>query len=770
MELIKELYHANLFPLIRHEPLPVYRYLTSVDPRPTTRPQKYQILGALAKKIMYKEKIPVVSDGEELRSLSSQISTLTGYNHKIPGAGEFDINLEKNGHSDVDIESFDEYRVLVNRLADIALTIFSKEYYKFHPAAPYVLRDEPYFDAELIAKTGIIDSKKYYRGLHRFNDLPVFALNRETQLRSNKNLLHEIFGLKKRFDLGARARGSKSEIDVYDPPKEFIEYVNSHLRGKAAEVKGYPGPRVWKIEEITWEYRAKDITPGSKESPIDYLYRTYGITQLDENQPLVKYEVGYQRNVQYHVPEVLSVGHTFRDLERRVPSWQRPQVWSIIHPNCKNQLQKIYSVMHLIDIALRGNIPEVYPKFVEISLKPVNIESYVLSPAELTLKFGNKSITINSPYNVGFYRKYSKRKINFANPVGPIKALIYTKIKTQKITPFLDELAVEFKLRNNTEMSYDLCSNEDFENLDFSGYDVFITISDSSKEEEIYTTCKKKIQNTSTIVHQHITEENANSSSIMALIMELTLKLGGDPWLLPDHEKIRTVVGIYSYFNPFSGKGAVIAIAMDSNGEMLKQFDPIEPESFMELVTELVELNKKRANVFYMFSFDRFGLIEPFIESLRDVSNIEYCITEINNQDYFRFFKTWIPRKAPRFGKTSPEIVTSPYEAYEEAPQGVAVKSDSDTFFLLTGRTIQKDAIKRGCPTPIKLVIKDKRGNIWNSNILVKIMFELCMMGRASGHMTRFPVPLYYLHSYANYYSNFGVPTNAETKQRIFYI
>lgn|GEM_PF-1167734 len=764
------MYHANLFPLIRHEPLPVYRYLTYVDPRPITRPQKYQILGALAKRIMYKEKIPVVSDGEELISLSSQISTLSGYHHKIPGAGEFNINLKKNGDSEVSIESFDEYGVLVNRLADIALTIFSKEYYKFHPAAPYVLRDEPYFDAELIGKTGIIDSKKYYRGLHRFNDLPVFAVNRETQLRSNKNLLCEIFSLKKRFELIAQARGSKSTIDVYNPSKEFIEFVNSHLRGKAADVKGYPGPRVRKIEEITWEYRAKDTTPGSKGSPLDYLQKTYGITELDENQPLVKYEVGYQRNIQYHVPEVLSIGHTFRDLERRVPSWQRPQVWSIIHPNCKNQLHKIYSVMHLIDTSLRRNIPGIYPKYVEISIKPLNIESYVSPSTELTIKFGNKNITMNSPYNIEFYRKYSKKKINFANPVGPINVLVYTKIKTEKITPFLDELAEEFKLRNNTAMSYDLCSNEDFENMDFGGYDVFITISGGSKGEEIYTTCKKKIQNTSTIVHQHITEDHANASSIMALIMELTLKLGGDPWLLPDHKNIRTIVGIYSYLNPLSGKGAIMAIAIDSNGKMLWQFDPIEPESFTELVKKLVQLNQERHNVFYMFSFDRFGLLESFTEALNGISNIEYCITEINNQDYFRFFETWIPRKAPRFGKSSPEIIASPYEAYERAPQGSAVKSDSDTFFLLTGRTIQKDAVKRGCPTPIKFVIKDRRGKIWDSDILVKLVFELCMMGRASGHMTRFPVPLYYLHSYAYYYSNFGVPSDATTKQRLFYV
>lgn len=759
------MYHANLFPLIRHEPLPVYRYLTSVDPRPTTRPQNYQILGALAKRIMYKEKIPVVSDGEELISLSSQISTLSGYTHNIPGAGKFNINLEKKSDSEVSIQFFDEYRVLVNRLADIALTIFSKEYYKFHPAAPYVLRDEPYFDAELIDKTGIIDSKKYYRGLHKFNDLPVFAVNRETQLRSNKNLLCEIFSLKKRFELG-----TKTEIDAYNPPKEFVEYVNSHLRGKAADVKGYPGPRVRKIEEITWKYRAKDTTPGSKDSPIDYLHKTYGLIELDENQPLVKYEVGYQRNIQYHVPEVLSIGHTFSDLERRVPSWQRPQVWSIIHPNCKNQLHKIYSVMHLIDMSLRSNIPEVYPKFVEISLKPLNIESYVSPPVDLTLKFGNKDIAINSPYNVAFYRKYSKKKIHFANPVGPINALVYTKIKTEKITPFLDELAGEFKLRNNTEMTYNLCSNEDFENIDFKGYDVFITINNNSKGEEIYTTCKKKIQNTSIIVHQHITEDHANASSIMALIMELTLKLGGDPWLLPDHEKIRGIVGIYSYLNPLSGKGAILAIAMDNNGKLLRQFDPIEPESFMELVKELIELNQERHNVFYMFSFDRFGLLEKFSETLKGVSNIEYCITEINNQDYFRFFETWVPRKAPRFGKTITKIVAPPYEAYELAPQGASVKSDSNTYFLLTGRTIQKDAIKRGCPTPIKFVIKEKRGNIWNPDILVNLVFELCMMGRASGHMTRFPAPLYYLHSYAYYYSNFGVPSDAKTKQRLFYI
>jgi hypothetical protein len=758
------MYHANLFPLIKHEPLPVYRYAVSTNPQPANKPQLYQILGIVAKKIMYQEKKPVVSIGQEIVSLSSPILTLKGHIAEVPQVGKFRVDIDNSGSSVIGIDQFDEYKHLVNRLADIALTVFSNEYYKFHPAAPYVLRDEPYFDLDLIERIGIIDSKKYYRGLHNFNNQPVLVLNRETQLRSNKNLLHEMKSLKRNFELL-----HKTTIDFYNPTKEFVDYVNYLLVGKVADVQGYPGPSVRKIKQITWAYRAKDVTPGSTKPHIEYLRETYGITGLDPSQPLLVYEIEEKKRIQYHVPEVLSVGHTFQDLEKLIPPWQRTQVWGIIHPDCKNQLQKIYGVLLEIDETLRNYLPEVYPTLVEISTDAMDVSSLVSQPTELELEFGNRSIAVKPPYDEMFYHGYTNKKISFARSVGPVNALVCVRNKSLRIEAFLTALAKEFRLRNNSDLIFHY-GTLDFEKTDYSEYQIIITIGDDNDEEESYKKCKELIQNKLGVIHQHITEEHADEDSIMAIVMELNLKLGGDPWLLPEQANIPCVAGIHSYVNPYLEKEAIFTIALSGNGKLLKQFDPIEPSRFEELARELAQLNREKHRILYLFSFDRFGILERLKNILGQIDDIEYSIVEIDDQDYLRFFETWLPKKAPRFGKAATEIVRAPIEAYECAPQGVALKSDEGTFFLLTGRTIEKDMTRRGCPTPIKFTIKEKRGHGWDNSEVVKYVFALCMMGRASGHMTRFPAPLYYLQSYAYYYNSFGVPMDERIKQRIFYI
>jgi hypothetical protein len=272
------------------------------------------------------------------------------------------------------------------------------------------------------------------------------------------------------------------------------------------------------------------------------------------------------------------------------------------------------------------------------------------------------------------------------------------------------------------------------------------------------------------VVHQHVTEEHADERSVMAMVMELNLKLGGDPWLLPEQEDIPCVVGIHSYLNPESAKEAIFVIAQNGRGALLKQFEPIEPGVFEEMARVLAQLNKDKRRVLYLVSFDRFGILEGLRNVLGEVDDIEYCIVEIDEQKYLRFFQTWLPKRAPRFGRTTIEIARSPVEAYERAPQGVSLKSDENTFFLLTGKTIEKDALKRGCPEPIKLTVQQRKGSGWNTTDIVNYVFALCMMGRASGHMTTFPSPLYYLQSYAYYFNNFGVPKDDRIKQRVFYI
>src|SRR2546426_5529944 len=194
------MYHANVFPIVRSEPIPVYTYQATIDPAPVNRPQTYQILGGLAKRLTKSERIPVIQNQLAVQSMQGSISSLTGYSYEIPEVGKFQVNLVESERREVTVQQFDNYSRLVNRLVDMALTLFSEDYYKFHPDAPYILRDEPYFDQDLISKTGIIDSKRYYRGVHVFNNLPSFVLNRETELRSHGNLLSEIRSLKGHFE------------------------------------------------------------------------------------------------------------------------------------------------------------------------------------------------------------------------------------------------------------------------------------------------------------------------------------------------------------------------------------------------------------------------------------------------------------------------------------------------------------------------------------------------------------------------------------------
>ncbi len=758
------MYHANLFPLVRHEPLPIYRYQPRIDPQPTNKPQLYQVLNTLAKQTIYEEKTPVVSIQGNLVSLGSPIKRLDKHVVEIPEVEKFSLQLEEIGKSTVATDHFDEYKLLVNRLADIALTIFSNEYYKFHPDAPYILRDEPYFDKGLIETTGIIDSKKYYRGLHQFGEKLVFILNRETELRSYRNLLTEMQSLRNRFETV-----NDTKVDFYAPTSEFVRYINSLVIGKAADVLKYPGPRVPRIKEVTWKYRAKDTTPGSKNSPIEYLHDVYGLTSLDPLQPLIVYDVIPGGRTQYHLPEVLSVGHDFRDLEKRIPSWQRTQVWGTIHPDCKNQLQKIYGVLLEIDENLRKQLPQIYPGLLEISRNALDVTSIVSQRAQIDLQFGNKVVSLKSPYDLDFYARYSGKKVAFARPVGDAKVLVCVEDRSRKIDDFLKALADEFELRNNSHLIFEF-DELDLKRTDYSNYNLVLVIEKSTnRDDDTYGQCKKIIQNEHGVIHQHITQEHADKDSVMALVMELSLKLGGEPWLLPEEQCSPIVVGIHSYRNPDSEEQMIFAIALDGRGALLKHFEPVTPDKFGEVARSLALLNQERRRVLYLFSFDKFAILGNLTDALSQVDDIEYCIVEVTDQDYLRFFETWTPKRAPRFGKAT-EIVRSPIEAEEKAPQGVSLQFDQDTFFVLTGRTIEKGELKRGCPAPIRLSVRKRKGDGWKPSDLVDYMFKLCMMGRSSGHMTSFPSPIYYLKLYAHYFHDFGIPKDEGIRQRIFYV
>lgn len=613
--------------------------------------------------------------------------------------------------------------------------------------------------------------KKYYRTLYKFQNTPALLLNRETELRSFKNLLVEIQCLKKRFETTRKVK-----IDFYNPSQDFINYVNSLLRGKAAEVsRSYPGPSIKEIKEITWKYRAKDAPPGSNKSPIQYLRENYGVTGLDDNQPLVVYEVGYEKKeLRYHVPEVLSVGHTFKDLERRIPSWQRTQVWGTIHPDCKNQLQKIYSTLLEIDLSLRENLPDIYPTFLEISTQALDVTNQIIPAQEIALKFGNKSLTVNPPYDLDFYRKYSGKNIQFVNPMPDMKALLHLKSKDDNIEQFLIDLKEEYKLRNAAELEFtrDII---DFNDNKIADHELMIAIDtdEGEPDEEFYDKCKKIIQNKYGRIHQQIVSKNANRDSIMQIIMELSLKFGQDPWLLNDPPVSPYVIGVYTYSNPENDESLIFAIILHGDGKVIEQRGPVSVAEKEQLLDRLIEFGKGK-RVLYMFSFDRLQLTANLRDKLQKLSeHSEYAITEIIDEKQLRFFETWIPKSLPRFGKmaqTKDQINRSPIEGQENAPQGVALQADDKTFYLLTGRTIEKGAMKRGCPTPIKLKIIDASNHDWNSKDIVSYVFKLCLMGRASGHMTRFPSPIYYLQGYAYYANKFGLPRESAMSKKIFHI
>ncbi|MCW3999522.1 MAG: hypothetical protein NWE93_04730 [Candidatus Bathyarchaeota archaeon] len=759
------MYHANGFELTKANDLPVYTYGAVIKPEPVNHPQFYQILGILAKRLMYEQRIPIVSIEGLIEALPTPISGPMEHSVSLPEVGNFIVSLKLLNQSKIGLSDFENYSHLVNRLADVALTIYSKEYYKFHPKAPNILRDEPYFDKGLIEKTGILDSKSYYRGLMNLNGKIVFVLNRETQLRSNKNLLIELKSIKKTFE-----EKNETEIDFYDPPPNFVSFANYLLKGKAADIahSAYPGPSIKKINSITWSFRAGDKTPGMNDTPADYLKNTYGIKDIDLKQPLVVYETG-DGKVRYQIPQILSVGHNFEDLAKRISRWQRTQVWGSIHPDCKNQLHKIFDIIVEIDRNLRRNIPELYPNLVEISTKTIDVSSLVSQPMEIKLAFANKEISIKPPYDTNFYRSYSNKALTFSKAIPAPKILVCVEKETQLITNFLEQLSAEYERRTNTSIIYGHAPLKPDETYQYTTYDLVLTIgSDSEEDEERYSWYKQILQNKIGIPHQNVTLENADENSIMQLVMQICLKLGGDPWLLPKNE-LPPIISVNSYLNPFTEKKYVLILGVDNEGHILEQSEPFTEERFDDALKKLLELNSTYKRVIYLTSFDRFLLFDELKKRLDQTSN-EYCFTHVVDNSPFRFFETFAPRKAPVFGKNLPELTQCPVEAFESAPQGRILKSNENTYYLLTGKTIEKDALKRGCPTPIQFIIGESKGTSWNNEQLANHIMALCMMGRASGHMTRLPMPLYYLQSLGYYINKFGMPENPSIKRKIFYV
>jgi hypothetical protein len=557
-------------------------------------------------------------------------------------------------------------------------------------------------------------------------------------------------------------------FNFYDPPESFITYVNGIFRSKSANVVAYPGPSVKNIQAITWEYRGGDVTPGQSVSSCDYLAKFYGIKGLDKNQPLIKYilETSQGPTTQYHVPEVLSVRHDFEDLRKIIPPWQRKKVWDFINPNCKIQMREIFEVMRQIDTNLRLNMSQIYPSKIEISTTPINITDNVIGPEKIDISFSKKAVSLDSPYDERFYLQFGK-SLRFVNPVsGDVKALLYLEKRTPEISEFIIELQKEFKRRNRNELIVE-CDDLNFEEKNYKDYDLVITVSDS---HELYKQCKTIVQNEDGILHQNVRPENAKADSLVPLVMQLSMMLGGDPWLLTKFDRNLLLVGIYFYRSPFTGSERYFYNMLNGSGKLLFQSPPYSLDHLDALLDEITRSLRERQKVLLFLSFIQLDFQEKLTQRLNTIENLEYMILLIKNWDHLRIFKTWMPVSIERRRRRIPRRTTrSPFESYENAPQGVILKAGGNKYYVVTSRSVKHETGFRGCPLPISVEILSHRGN-FNINEVLSHVLSLSMMGRTSGHTTRLPSTLNYLHKYAYYIEKFGHPKNERIQQSLYYL
>ena len=760
-------YHANLFELLKAEPIPVQAYDVQVNPIPEKRPLFYKVLGITAKRLTKNLKTPIISDEGQIKVVGNDLpEAFLHHRVPIPDIDEFKVELKFSEERESRLSDFDEYKRLVNRIIDVALVYFSEDFYKYHPNAPHIIKKEPTFDSNLIGNTGIIDFKEYYRSLRVYHNKPYILFNRGTQLVSFNNLLNEMKCLLRRF---AKIRQKPADsFNFYDPPSAYIAYVNSIFRGKSANVVSYPGPSVRNIQAITWEYRGGDITASQSLSSCDYLAKYYGIKGLDRNQPLIEYilETPQGPVTQYHVPEVLSVRHDFKDLRKIIPPWQRKKVWDFINPNCKIQMREIFEVMKQIDSNLRLNMSQIYPSKIEISTTPANITENIVGPEKIDISFSNKDVSLDSPYDEEFYRKYGK-SLRFVNPVSrDVKALVCLEKKTPEINKFITALQVEFKRRNRGELIVEY-EDLNFKEKSYKGYDLVLTISDS---DELYKQCKTIIQNEDGVLHQNVRPKNANPDSLVPLVMQLSIMLGADSWLLTRFDQSLLLVGIYFYRSPFTGNERYFYNMLDGSGKLLFQSPPYSPDHLDTFLDEITKSLRGHQSVLFFLPFNQLDFQQNLVQELETVENLEYMILLIKNWDNLRIFKTWKPtfikRRRRRIQR---HTVRYPFESYEYAPQGVILKAGENRYYIVTSRSVRHETGFRGCPIPINVEVFSHRGTFDVNEVLSHVL-SLSMMSRTSGHSSRLPSPLNYLRKYAYYIEKFGQPKNDKVRQSLYYL
>jgi len=444
----------------------------------------------------------------------------------------------------------------------------------------------------------------------------------------------------------------------------------------------------------------------------------------------------------------------------RVKKSKISQVFDILNPNCNLQQRSIYDFIKQVDSVLRNQLPDVYPRKIQFSLEPKEVRTIAESPVKIKLEFKGKTMNLNPPYDLSFYRKYEDKQ--FTKPVGDISAMVHSDIAQKVTKDFVEELQKEWSIRNDSSMDVTI-EKVDFKTKNYEDYDLVITISDS---EQLNPHCKQVIQNEQGVLHQHITSKNATSDSVMQLVMQINLKLGGDPWLLKNVPENLRVVALYAYMNPLTKVKSYYFNAIDSKGRVIQTPKFYSRDKAAVMGEDICNLIESYGRVLFLTSFDIERFYDTIIEEMKNKEKVEFACARIRN-DALRIFRTYRPKIRMRARRRRRRGPAYSIEAYEEAPQGIILKGSESEYFLLPTASRKIGTYFRGCPTLMNLQFLHVQGD-FGTDELAQYILSLSMMGRASGHPTSFPSPLYYLRKYAKYVRRYG-PTK-HYLPGIFYI
>ncbi len=758
------MYNANLFEIRSLKPLHVNTYSPVVQPQTVRRGHFYNVLGKYARYLTRSQSIPVISEAGQIKVLDAEIpDNLATLQVPLEGIGEFRVDLGQANHGEIGYaDSPHEYERLICRTIDVGLVdLLEDAYYKYHDLSPYIVeRGEGYFDEKLRKDIGIVDGRRFYRGVRKMRGLPHLLVNREIELRSWGDLLNEINILARTF-----SQMRKTDFDFHNPPEGLVRFVNRALAGRTASNRIYSANKIV-IRDITWDKRADDRVINGETSIVEYQKLAHGFSLRDPKQPLVRYNrlnQSGQVEEQFQAPELIVMGHTFKDLSTRVGEFQLSQVFDIVHPHCGEQQRRIVDFVRKVDQVLREKFNSLYPAKFEFSTVPADITENVTGPHSIGLRFAKKDVELQPPYGTNFYRLMPEKE-KFAVPVSrDINAVAISK--PDQFNGFLKELQEEFHVRNGVKLILEQDANLALTSEGIGDADLVISFL-SRDDPEGLRRFKSIVINQLGKAHQNVTPQNATSASIRQLVMQLTLKLGGYPWLLSEAPDL-LILSVHTYRNPFDQTRFYAYNLMDGRGRVLFQSTPYEPAHTLNLLREIGEKVSDTKRLLVLSTFDDLA-IEEYVKKEVYPAVSELTMLKVLKNDNLRIFSTYAPSSvsAPRRRR---DIIQYSVESYEAAPQGVILKGSDSEFYAVTTASRKIGTYHRGCPTGVRIDVLFNQGLIDLSDS-IEYLLQLCSMSRTSGHTTRLPAPLYYLGLFAQYAKLYGVPSNPDAFKTLFYV